>query len=52
MRAENIAMAFAGAKDYLQQRHPRSDVIVQAGQRITNEFTTPVTPFQVITTRN
>ena len=52
MRAENIAMAFAGAKDYLQRRHPRSDVIVQAVQRITNEFTAPVTPSQVITTRN
>jgi hypothetical protein len=37
--AETIGTAFAIAEDYLQERHPRSEVIVQAVQRINNEFT-------------
>ena len=37
IRAENIGAAFEVAKDYLQERHPRSEVIVQAVQRISNE---------------
>jgi hypothetical protein len=37
--AENIGTAFKVAEDYLQKRHPRSEVIVQAVQRISNEFT-------------
>jgi hypothetical protein len=39
IRAENIAAAFEVAEDYLLERHPRSEVIVQAVQRITSEFT-------------
>ena len=31
--AENIGLAFQVAEDYLQKRHPRSEVIVQAVQR-------------------
>jgi hypothetical protein len=38
VRAENIGTAFEVAEDYLQERHPRSEVIVQAAQRINNEF--------------
>jgi hypothetical protein len=37
IRAHNIATAFEVAEHYLQDRHPKSDVIVQAVQRITNE---------------
>ena len=37
--AETIGSAFEIAEDYLQERHPRSQVIVQAVQRINNEFT-------------
>jgi len=37
--AETIGTAFEIAEDYLQERHPRSQVIVQAVQRINNEFT-------------
>jgi hypothetical protein len=36
--AETIGTAFEIAEDYLQERHPRSEVIVQAVQRINNEF--------------
>jgi hypothetical protein len=41
IRAESIGTAFEVAEDYLQEHHPRSEVIVQAVQRITDEFTTP-----------
>jgi hypothetical protein len=34
INAENIGTAFEVAEDYLQERHPRSEVIVQAVQRI------------------
>ena len=39
IRAENIGTAFELTEDYLQERNPQSDVIVQAVQRINNEFT-------------
>ena len=39
IRAENIGRAFEIAEDYLQERNPQSEVIVQAVQRISNEFT-------------
>jgi len=39
INAKNIGTAFEVAEDYLQERHPRSEVIVQAVQRINNEFT-------------
>jgi hypothetical protein len=39
INAENIGTAFEVAEDYLQELHPRSEVIVQAVQRINNEFT-------------
>jgi hypothetical protein len=39
IRAENIGTAFELAEDYLQERNPHSEVIVQAVQRINNEFT-------------
>jgi hypothetical protein len=39
IRAENIGKAFELAQDYLQKRNPQSEVIVQAVQRINNEFT-------------
>ena len=39
INAENIGRAFEVAEDYLQERHPRSEVIIQAVQRINNEFT-------------
>jgi hypothetical protein len=38
LRAQNIATAFEVAEHFLQERHPRSEVIVQAVQRITNAF--------------
>jgi hypothetical protein len=34
IRAENMGSAFEVAEDYLQERHPRSEVIIQAVQRI------------------
>jgi len=37
--AENIGRAFEVAKNHLLERHPRSEVIVQAVQRINQEFT-------------
>lgn len=37
--AETIGKAFELAEDYLQERNPQSEVIVQAVQRINNEFT-------------
>jgi hypothetical protein len=37
--AENIGRAFEVAKDHLLERNPRSEVIVQAVQRINREFT-------------
>ena len=36
--AENIGRAFEVAEDHLLERHPRSEVIVQAVQRINDEF--------------
>jgi hypothetical protein len=39
IRADNIGTAFELAEDYLQERNPHSQVIVQAVQRINNEFT-------------
>ena len=39
IRAENIGRAFELAENYLQERNPQSEVIVQAVQRINNEFT-------------
>ena len=38
IRAENIGKAFELAENYLQERNPQSEVIVQAVQRINNEF--------------
>jgi len=38
IRARNIATAFEVAERSLQERHTKSDVIVQAVQRINNEF--------------
>jgi hypothetical protein len=38
IRAENIETAFELAEDRLEERYPRSDVIVQAVQRIADEF--------------
>lgn len=52
LRAQNIATAFEVAEHYLQERHPRSDVIVQAVQRITNEFVAAARRSQVIGTDN
>ena len=37
IRAENIGRAFELAEDYLAERYPRSEVIVQAVQRIYHE---------------
>jgi hypothetical protein len=39
IRAENIGKAFELTEDYLQERNPQSEVIVQAVQHINNEFT-------------
>jgi hypothetical protein len=41
IRAENMGAAFEVAEDYLQERHPRSEVIIQAVQRINNELPGP-----------
>jgi hypothetical protein len=38
IRADNIGTAFELAEDYLQERNPHSEVIVQAVQRINNEL--------------
>jgi hypothetical protein len=38
IRAENIGRAFELAEDYLQERNPQSEVIVQAVQRMSSEF--------------
>jgi hypothetical protein len=38
IRAENIGTAFEVALHYLQERHPRSEVIVQAVQHLNNEL--------------
>jgi hypothetical protein len=40
IRAENFGTAFELAEDYLEERDPQSEVIVQAVQRIYNEFGT------------
>ena len=39
IRADTIGTAFELAEDYLQERNPQSEVIVQAVQRINDEFT-------------
>lgn len=52
IRAENIAMAFEVAEHYLEERHSRSEVIVLAVQRITNESIAAVTPSEIIETDN
>jgi hypothetical protein len=44
IRAENIGTAFEVAEAYLQERHPGSEVSVQAVQCITNEFTSRRNP--------
>ena len=46
VRARNIASAFEVAERSLQERHTKSDVIVQAVQRITNEFAAVAVPSQ------
>jgi len=38
IRAKNIETAFELAEDRLEERYPQSDVIVQAVQRISNDF--------------
>ena len=50
IRARSIATAFEVAEHYLQDRHPKSDVIVQAVQRIANESTAALTPSRNIET--
>lgn len=52
IRARNIATAFEVAEHYLQDRHPKSDVIVQAVQRIDNESAAALTPSKIIKTNN
>ena len=52
IRAQNIATAFEVAEHYLQERHPKSDVIVQAIQRIANESSAARTPSKIIGTDN
>jgi hypothetical protein len=51
IRAQNIATAFEVAENYLQKRNPKSEVLVQAVQRITSEVAA-VTPSQIIETDN
>jgi len=36
-----MELAFEVAEDYLQERYPRSEVIIQAVQRSNNEFSGP-----------
>ena len=50
IQAQNIATAFEVAQGYLQERHPSSDVIVQAVQRVTNQLPTAGTPSGIIET--
>ena len=52
IRARNIATAFEVAEHYLQERHPKSDVIVQAVQCITNGSSAAVAHSKVIGTDN
>jgi hypothetical protein len=52
IRARNIATAFEVAEQYLQDRHPKSDVIVQAVQRITRQPIAALTPSKIIETNN
>jgi hypothetical protein len=40
IQADNIGTAFDLAEDYLQKRHPQSEVVVQAVQCINHGFTT------------
>jgi hypothetical protein len=46
VRARNIATAFEVAERSLQERHTKSDVIVQAVQRISDEFVAVATSSQ------
>jgi len=50
IRAENIDMAFEVAEQYLQEHHPRSDVIVHAVQPVTDPSIAAVTPSKVMET--
>ena len=52
IRAQNIATAFEIAENYLQERNPRSEVLVQAVQRMSNKVVAAVTPSQMIETEN
>lgn len=52
IRARNIATAFEVAEHYLQDRHPKSDVIVQAVQRINNESAAGLTASKIVKTNN
>jgi hypothetical protein len=52
IRARNIATAFEVAEHYLQDRNPKSDVIVQAVQRISNESIAGLAPSKIIETNN
>jgi hypothetical protein len=52
IHAQNIATAFEVAEKYLQERNPKSEVLVQAVQRMTNEVVAAVTPSRVIETHN
>jgi hypothetical protein len=52
IHAQNIAAAFDVAQHHLQARHPRSDVIVQAVQRITNESIAAARPSKIIERHN
>ena len=47
IHAQNIGTAFQVAENYLQERYPNSEVLVQAVQRITNETVAAVTPSQI-----
>ena len=52
IHAHNIAAAFDVAEHHLGARHPRSEVIVQAVQRITNGSIAAATPSKIIERHN
>jgi hypothetical protein len=52
IRAGDIARAFEVAERSLQERYTKSDVIVQAVQRVTNEFVAVASPSQVVEPHN
>jgi hypothetical protein len=52
IRARNIATAFEVAERSLQERHTKSDVIVQAVQRLTNECVAVASPSRIIELHN